>query len=310
MPGRPYFLVYPEDQFSKFRPGTGLGSFLQFPLVRMVVALLFFLPVIAANGFVVLNVIEQFEEPLATQIDFARMIFTIPLILLSYVLYCRIVEKREALEISWQGGGIQWLAGALVAAGLVTTYVALISVFGSFDIVEYRSPMVLVQTALAFAMGSLLQEMILLCVVFRLSEELLGTWAALLLSLLVFGIAHAFNPNQTFGSVLFLIVSSVVLIAPYILTRRIWLSWGFHAAWNFTQAGVFGMANSGIEFPGWMVSQVSGPDWLTGGPVGIEGSYVAFAVDLVIGLLVLLAVVRHGRTLKPRWKRRLRDDCG
>jgi len=303
MPARSFLSIDPRDLFSNVRTTSRLGAILQFPLVRAVVAVLFLLPVLAINTVVVLYVIEQFEEPMATHIDFIRMIITIPLLFFAYSLYCRLVERRKAFEIKWRGGGRQWLVGALVSAGLVTTCVAVISVLGSFEIVEYRSASVLVHNALVFGMGALLQEMVLLLILFRLTEELAGTWVALLLSLLVFGFVHIFNPNQTLGSVIFLVLSSLILVAPFILTRQIWLSWGFHAGWNFTQAGVFGMANSGVVFPGWMISKVTGPDWLTGGEIGIEGSYVALTVDLAIGILILIAAFRYGRFLKPGWKR-------
>ena len=295
--------IDPGDLFSKLKPETWLGKIFNFPLLRPVVFLLFLLPVMVLNYAVVMGVIEQFDEPLATYIDLVRMVFLIPLLLLSYGLYCRVFEKREAVELRLKGGGKQWLAGALVATSLVTLFVALILVFGTFEILEYRSLLVLIKNALVFSMGALLQELILLLILFRLVEEYAGTWVAIATSLLIFGFAHYFNPNQTIGTVIFLVLSSIVLIAPFILTRRLWVSWGFHAAWNFMQAGFFGMPNSGIQFPGWMVSNVSGPDWLTGGAVGIEASYMAFGVDIAIGLVVLSLAVKADKIIRPRWKR-------
>jgi membrane protease YdiL (CAAX protease family) len=295
--------IKPSDLFSRFKPKTRFWKILNFPLMRIIVIALFIAPIMAINGVVVLGVIEQAGEPLATYIDIARMIITIPLLLMSYSLYCRFFEKRKAFELSLKGAWKEWLVGALVAASLVTLFVALISVFGSFEILEYRPALFLLTNALAFGMGALLQELILLCVLFRLVEEFAGTWVGIVVSLLVFGIAHMFNPNQTIGTVIFLILSSIVFIAPFILTRRLWVSWGFHAAWNFMQAGVFGMANSGVQFPGWMITEVGGPVWLTGGAVGIEGSWLAFGADITLGLLVLYAAVKAGKIVAPRWRR-------
>lgn len=295
--------IRPADLFSKCLPKGKVARFFHFPLVRIAFIAIFLAPVMAINALVVFQVIEQSEEPLATQIDVVRMIFTIPLLLASYGLYCRIFEKRKACEIGLPGAAKEWTAGFLVATTLVVLFVGLISVFGSFEIVEYRSAWILLKNILAFGIGSLLQELILLCVLFRLVEEFAGTWVALAVSLLIFGFVHMANPNQTLGSAFFLVLSSILLIAPFILTRRIWLSWGIHAGWNFMQAGVFGMANSGILFPGWMVTQVGGAEWLTGGAIGLEGSYPALAADLVIGLLVLFAAIKAGKIVKPRWKR-------
>lgn len=301
---QPYFRVIPNDLFSKSEAKGRAGTIIQFPLVRMLLALLFLLPVLGFNAITVLGVIDNLPEPAATMVDFARMAATIPLVFLAYSLYCRWVENREALEMGLQGGGRQWVAGVLLAAGLISLFVGVIAIFASFEIIEYRPLLTLVKNALLFSMGALIQDVILLCILFRLAEELAGTWIAIVLCLLIFGFVHLFNPNQDLGSVMFLVFSSVVIIAPFILTRQIWLSWGVHAGWNFTQAGVFGMANSGIMFPGWMVSQVSGPDWLTGGAVGLEGSYMALAADLVIGIAMLVLAVKWGRLVKPASKRR------
>ena len=295
--------VKPADLFSNYLPRGKFARFFHFSLLRFIVVVLFLLPVFILNTVVVLQVIEQVEEPLATNIDIVRMLVTIPLLFLSYGLYCRVFEKRAALEISLPGAGKEWTAGFLVATTLVVLFVAFISVFGGFDILEYRPAKILFTNFLAFGMGSLFQDLILLCVLYRLVEEYAGTWVAIITSLLIFGFAHAANPNQTLVSTVFLVFSSIILIAPFILTRRIWLGWGFHAGWNFMQAGVFGMANSGILFPGWMVSSVTGPDWLTGGAIGLEGSYLAVGVDSAIGLLLLFAAIKAGRIVKPSWKR-------
>lgn len=301
---QPYFRVTPNDLFSKFEVKGRTGAIVQFPLVRMLVALLFLIPVLGFNAITVLGVIDNLSEPAATMIDFARMAATIPLVFLAYSLYCRWVENREALEMGLQGGGRQWVAGVLLAAGLISLFVGVIAIFASFEIIEYRPLITLVKNALLFSMGALIQDVILLCILFRLAEELAGTWIAIVSCLLIFGFVHLLNPNQDLGSAMFLVFSSVVIIAPFILTRQIWLSWGVHAGWNFTQAGVFGMANSGIMFPGWMVSQVSGPEWLTGGAVGLEGSYMALAADLAIGVAILVLAVKWGRLVKPASKRR------
>ena len=293
--------IKPADHYSNFSPNGKIARLFHFPMMRIFVFALFLLPFFAFNALMVLFVIERFEEPLANNIDILRMIIAIPFLLISYGLYCRFFEKREAVEISVPGAGREWAVGFLVATSLVVLFVGLISVFGSFEILEYRPAGILVKNILVFGMGALLQELILLCILFRLVEEFAGTWVALVTSLLIFAFVHIANPNQTLGSATFLVLSSIVMIAPFILTRRIWVSWGFHAGWNFMQAGVFGMANSGILFPGWMVTQVGGAQWLTGGAIGLEASYLAVAADMGIGLLVIFVAIKAGKIVKPRW---------
>ena len=148
-----------------------------------------------------------------------------------------------------------------------------------------------------------MQEMVLLCVIYRLIEELAGSWISLFLSLMLFAGVHLFNEAETLATVSMLMLSSVILIAPFILTRRIWVSWGFHAAWNFMQAGVFGMANSGILFEGWIVSEFSGPEWITGGAIGLEATYLSIGLDFLIGVVILSMAMKAGKLVAPKWRR-------
>ena len=293
----------PERLFSKFSPSSLAGRIFNFPLLRIAVILLFFAPILILNSVVVFQVIAEAEEPVATYIDMVRVLITIPLFILSYRLYCQIFEKREAVEVSYQGSLKQLGLGAMVASLLVLMFVSLIAVFGEFKIIEYRDGLRLVSNFLNFGIGALLQEIVLLCIIYRLIEEFAGSWISLICSLAIFSAVHLLNPNETLGSVFMLMLSSLVLIAPFILTRRIWVSLGFHAAWNFMQAGVFGMPNSGIVFKGWMVSEVSGPLWLTGGAVGLEASYLSVGIDFLIGLAVLRIALKAGQFVAPAWKR-------
>jgi len=169
--------------------------------------------------------------------------------------------------------------------------------------VAFRSPLKLVANLSMFSAGSLFQEMILLCVLYRLTEELAGNWIALPCTLMLFAGVHLLNDNQTLGSVTLLMFSSLILIAPFILTRRLWLSWGFHAGWNFMQAGFFGLPDSGILFDGWIVSEVTGPEWVTGGAVGLEATYLSVGTNFLVGIVILIVAIKNGKLVAPSWRR-------
>ena len=120
----------------------------------------------------------------------------------------------------------------------------------------------------------------------------------------IFGGVHLANENETLLTASMLMLSSLIIVAPFILTRRIFLSWGFHAGWNFMQAGVFGMLNSGIAFKGWLVSEVTGPHWITGGPVGIEGSPISVVIDVAVGIALIVYASKRGMIVAPKWRRK------
>jgi hypothetical protein len=79
----------------------------------------------------------------------------------------------------------------------------------------------------------------------------------------------------------------LVLSTAYLRTRALWVSWGLNFGWKATRALLFGLAVSGDSSHSPVVQgDPMGPFWLTGGGFGLEGSWLAFLV-----LLVLLAVV-------------------
>jgi len=255
------------------------------------------------NTVVVFQVIEKVSEPLATQIDMVRMLVTFVLLIVSYRLYCGAFERRPALEIGFEGFLHEVGFGALLGAGAVAFTVVVLASTGAYSIDGFNPPWILATSLIQFGVGAFFQDLVLLCVAYRLIEELTGSWIAIVVSLLGFSLAHGANPNSTVGSTAALFVSSILLLAPFVLTRRIWLSWGLHGAWNFMQTGVFGMPNSGLDLPGWIEPLIEGPGWLTGGSIGIEGSYLAVGIDVVLGLGILLWAIKHDRLVAPRWKR-------
>ena len=61
------------------------------------------------------------------------------------------------------------------------------------------------------------------------------------------------------------------------LTRRLWFPIGIHFAWNFMQAGAFGgtRAASSLGVRSLLDAETSGPDLVSGGGSGLDGSVFA-----------------------------------
>lgn len=108
--------------------------------------------------------------------------------------------------------------------------------------------------------------------------------SATILTSLVFGALHARNPNATFASVTTITVAGAVLAAGYLLSGRLALPIGVHAAWNFTQAYGFGFPTSGVSFDASIVAvSQHGPALFTGGRFGPEAGLVGLGWLLVAG---------------------------
>ena len=144
----------------------------------------------------------------------------------------------------------------------------------------------------------------------RLIEGWLGTWWALAITAVFFGAAHLGNPQATiFGAAAIALEAGILLGACYLLTRRLWLAIGLHAAWNFVQGGIFGSDISGTgSGRGLIEARFTGPDLMTGGAMGIEASVVAVVLCTAAGVAMLLAVRRRGLVVPPCWRRPVLND--
>lgn len=152
------------------------------------------------------------------------------------------------------------------------------------------------------------EELLFRGVLFRIVEESLGSWIALAVSSLLFGFVHLLNPAGTvLGAVFISVEAGVLLGAAYMLTRRLWMSMGFHMAWNYTQSGVFsGIVSGGVNDPGLIRATIKGPAMLTGGSFGLEASLIAFVLCTLTGVTLLVMAVRRGDIVPAFWNRKPR----
>jgi membrane protease YdiL (CAAX protease family) len=113
------------------------------------------------------------------------------------------------------------------------------------------------------------------------------------------------NPEATLEGALFMAVEAGILLgAAVMLTRKLWLGIGFHVAWNYTQQGIFSSIVSGNEAaPGWIRSTIKGPDFLTGGNLGVESSVLALLLCTAAGTVMLVMAHRRRLIVPPIWKR-------
>ena len=234
----------------------------------------------------------------------ANVVLPILVVHLVYRGITRALERRPAAELALRGAFRETAAGMLAGAACLTVTVGLIAALGYYQVEAIGSG-----TALAAALGigatsGYIEEVIFRGVVFRIVEEALGTWSALVITVALFGLAHLGNPNASlYGAAAIGIEAGLLLGAAYVLTRRLWLAIGIHFGWNFMQAGVFGPHLSGRQVGSLLESRLSGPDVLSGGALGVEGSVFAILVCLLASLALLLQARHQHLFIRPFWRR-------
>ena len=111
---------------------------------------------------------------------------------------------------------------------------------------------------------------------------------AIAISSSLFGILHMGNAGVTFLSVLNIVLDGVLAGLLLVYTDSIWLVVAQHGTWNYVQGNLLGFQVSGTGADASIFSFTvgSGPDWLTGGAFGAEGSIITTLVLLVSLVIV------------------------
>ena len=119
---------------------------------------------------------------------------------------------------------------------------------------------------------------------FKFIQSRWAVIAALVITSLVFGIAHAMNPNASVVSTINITLVALLLLGlGYILTGELAISIGIHITWNLFQGSVFGFPVSGMDSgqTSFIAITQNGPDWLTGGSFGPEAGLLGVLATLL-----------------------------
>lgn len=222
-----------------------------------------------------------------------------------YRAYASFVQRRAIPEMALSGLGRELGIGLLIGSGLYTCSVLILMGMGIYR-VQGLNPWNFLLPAVAMAISSgVFEELLFRGVLFLSVETWFGSWVALVVSSLVFGLTHLMNPQGTLEGALFIAVEAGILLAATLMfTRRLWMGMGFHFSWNYTQSGIYsGIVSGNDASQGLLKSTVNGPDLWTGGNFGLESSVVALIVCTTTGLVILTMAVRRGNIVPPIWRR-------
>jgi membrane protease YdiL (CAAX protease family) len=228
---------------------------------------------------------------------------------LACVVLATWIMLRRVEKLPWSSVGLNRAAASprLIAKGAafggLTIGVASLLLFaigmlridptipGSWWGEAWRSTIVLLPAAF-------FEELFIRGYVFAVLRRTAGWKLALILTSVVFGVLHAWNPGADAESILAVTVAGFFLGAIFLATRSLYAAGAAHFAWNWVMSGALHIAVSGVPSrdPDYRVVE-TGPDWLTGGPWGPEGGLAAVAT-MFAGIFYL-----YGRYLRRmEWK--------
>ncbi|MBB3220784.1 CPBP family intramembrane glutamic endopeptidase [Pseudoduganella umbonata] len=221
-------------------------------------------------------------------------------IVAGYRLYVRRIERRDVPEFALRGAGRELGTGLGLGAALMVSCSVLLLAGGVYTYTGTAHWTALLVPLPEQVFVAFMEEILFRAVLYRLLEKAWGTSIALVLSSVIFAAAHLPSEHISVLGVLATIAASAALSAGYIATRRLWVPIGMHFAWNYLFDAVFSIPVSGHAARGWIQVVASGPEWLSGGGYGVEGSIVAVLAWGATATVLLLAARRKGQWLpKP-----------
>ena len=120
-----------------------------------------------------------------------------------------------------------------------------------------------------------------------LAEALGGIWALGITSFL-FGILHIGNPNSSWIGLANILVAGLFLGVVYLKTASLWWATGAHLGWNWAHGFLSDLPVSGLDLIDTPLLEptTQGPEWLSGGSFGPEGSILSTLI--LLGATVVL----------------------
>src|SRR6185437_340702 len=184
--------------------------------------------------------------------------------------------------------GILYLCHAITFGGLAL-HGADIWLYGA----EWGAAFLLVGVAEELIFHGYLQQTVARGLNFRWSAVILGVF---------FTVAHMGNNGESPIGLLLVFTAGLVFSYAVWRTGALWWGIGFHAAWDWMQSFTFGVADSGHPSKdALLLSKPAGPDWLSGGSTGPEGSVLTLAVMAAVAVLIHLTLRKPDEDLGVKW---------
>jgi uncharacterized protein len=223
--------------------------------------------------------------------------------LLIYLLGARFIERRLVREFSLAPALPETVIGVLAGIALFATVMLVLWIGGVYHPLGWGSSYWLGVAFVVWLAVGVLEEIQFRGLVYRLCSKIFGTWGAIVLSGLVFGLMHGIDPGATVTALTAVAVGGLLLGAAFAFTGRLWLPIGIHTGWNFAEGSLFGTAVSGSAVgPSLSRAKLIGPEILTGGRFGPEASIVTVIVLLIATAFLLWGIAHRRRIEPPIWR--------
>ncbi len=272
-----------------------------FPVVKIFLALLTFMAVVIIGQQIAVKLLAL------TSLDkdyrnLLKGLFVSFSCIFSYILFFKKYEKRAITEFSTKGLAKNISIGALIGFILQSLTILVIYLNGSYSVVNINPvSFILIPFTIMFTVA-IIEEILVRGIIFRIVEEKLGSYISLSISSVLFGVLHLANPHGTLISGICITTAGFLFGVIFMYSRNLWMPIALHFAWNFTQSGIFGAITSGNEKTSSLLeAKIQGPEFITGGEFGPEGSIQAIIFCAAATIILLVLNHKQNKIIKPYW---------
>jgi len=221
------------------------------------------------------------------------------LLLVSYYYFFRLYDKRKITELSIRHLPKEMFGGFIFGFLTISFSILIIYLLGHYKAISITSVHYSAMFFTVLIIAALVEDLFHRGLIVREIENWLGTHIAIVIAMLV-ELQHIFNPNSDLFSFFFYLIWGFTMAMMFIYTKRIWLPFFFHLGWNFAQP-FYGSNLTGTNDMGSIIqSKFTGPDLLTGGALGIEGSIFTVSFLLIIGIVLYYLAKKEGKIVKSK----------
>jgi hypothetical protein len=280
-----------------------IKAILYFPVTRIIVGLAACLGIGLLGMEGTHSVLEKTSIPENWKDPITGTVFAILVIVLYIQLYRR-YENRKVTELSAARFPRSVISGILLGAALATLIILVQHLGHAYDITATRPFVPVLPNCWNTFVNAVVAEMLIVGIVFRISEDWLGTYLALAILVVLFFFLHITAPGATPVSALAVSMHAAFLLGPaFIFTRSLWFPIAIHFAWDFSFAAIYGASINGYTMDNSLFqSRIDGSGLLTGGYFGPQGSLQAALFCLIAGMIFIRASRRRGN-IKPLARR-------
>ncbi|HFI0036918.1 TPA: lysostaphin resistance A-like protein [Streptococcus suis] len=205
---------------------------------------------------------------------------------LAIILWARFVEKSSwlGLGMTKKGAFKDFILGWGIGAAMLITCVLLMWGFGAIRISSVQfSPQLFGEflvLVLAWSVQGTTEELLTRGWMFSSLSAKHNIPVGILVSSLFFTFLHLGNDGLSLIPLLDLTLFAILACLVMLKTGNLWVISGIHAAWNCFQGNVFAFPVSGSQAGQAFISVITtGPDWLSGGAFGVEGSVISLLIQ-------------------------------